>query len=442
MSEGNGQGQSLLPARPMVLVLSSLVTGQVLNFMALSLMSAWLGLETFGKYCLCLLDFTIFCNLANFALPAVSITMAVRGGFRDKIFALAMGTRWWTSLIALVLYLLFEVTFRERDMLLAALALAPAMLFNPAQMEWWFAARQAWKDVIVHRYIGGAVTLGAAYLLVRHWPFIPAAAAAFSSGSIAATSYLIFRAASGGKGLRLPWPRLGVPRMRWIWIKSLPVALTGGFDFLFLPLGFYAFKMMEGEGPLLGAYGSAYRLILAASMSASSLFIVLLPVFSKPRIDFNRSLGQLFDRMAVSLAIPLLAAPFLSKPLLTLLFPKSPWDPDSLNFAAWCLASMALGTYFHLLRMPPLTRTLAQGETWKYCRRFLFAGIINAISVAIGISFGHAQLLPLWALTGELVFTAGWLMTLYSPRSAGGWVRLTALLCWSAFYLAWVHHWV
>ncbi|HKP96498.1 MAG TPA: hypothetical protein VJ385_12140, partial [Fibrobacteria bacterium] len=161
-----------MPARPTALVFASLAAGQALNFIALSLFSAWLGLETFGRYGICLLDFTVFCNLANFALPAASISMAVRGRFRDRDFATAMGTRWWTSLAAAALYLLFEVTFRERDMMVTAFALAPAVLLNPAQLEWWFVARQSWRDLILHRCLGGAVTLAAALALVRRWPVL------------------------------------------------------------------------------------------------------------------------------------------------------------------------------------------------------------------------------------------------------------------------------
>ncbi|MDB5048222.1 MAG: polysaccharide biosynthesis protein [Fibrobacteres bacterium] len=432
---------ALVPARPTALVFASLAAGQALNFVALSLFSAWLGLETFGKYGICLLDFTVFCNLANFALPAASITMAVRGGFRDRDFSLAMGTRWWTSLAAAALYLLFEVTFRERNMRITAFALAPAVLFNPAQLEWWFVARQSWRDLVIHRCLGGAVTLCAAFLLVRGRPILPAAAAAYSAGVIAATFYLIARSAGGGKGLRLPWPRPGVPRMRWLWRKSLPLALTGGFDFLFLPLGFYAFKTMQGEGPLLGAYGAAYRLILAASLFASSLFVVLLPRFSKPRFDLESSLRRLFDGMALILAVPLLAAPFLAKPILSLLFPKAGWDPVSFAYAAWTLSTMALATYLHLLRMPPLTRTLAAGGSWTYCRRFILAGLVNGVSIGMGVWAGKPEWLPVWALAGDLVFTAGWLATLHPRARAGLWGRLAALAAWSGFYLAWARHW-
>lgn len=435
---------SLVPARPTAFVFASLAAGQALNFLALSLFSAWLGLEVFGKYGICLLDFTVFCNLANFAMPAASITMAVRGRFRDRDFALAMGARWWMSLAAAILYLLFEVTFRERDMWVTSLALAPAVLFNPAQLEWWFAARQSWRDLILHRCLGGLVTLGAAFLLVRSRPLMVSAAAAYAAGALAATLYLILRAAGNGKGLRLPWPRPAMPRMRWLWRKSLPLALTGCFDFLFVPLGFYAFKALQGQGPLLGAYGAAYRLIVAASLFASSLFLVLLPRFSAPRADLEASLRRLFDRMAVALAIPLLAVPFLARTVLSLLFPKAGWDEASSAYAAWVLSTLALCTYLHLLRMPPLTRALAAGKSWLYCRRFLAAGAINAAAVGAGLLLGQARWLPVWALAGDFVFTAGWLATLHPGTGAwkaGGWVRVAALAAGSAFYLAWARHW-
>ncbi len=431
----------LVPARPTALVFLSLAAGQAFNFAALSLFSAWLGLEGFGRYGICLLDFTLFANLANFALPAASITMAVRGGFRDRAFSLAMGTRWWTSLAALAAYLLFEVTFRERDMFVTALALAPAVICNPAQLEWWFTARQSWRDLVIHRFLGGAVTLGTALLLLRSRPALPAAAAAYSAGSVAATLYLLGRVMRRGRGLRLPWARPGVPRMRWLWRRSLPLALAGGFDFLFLPAGFYAFKELAGESPLLGAYGTAYRLILAASLFASSLFIVLLPRFAKPRQDLEAALRRLFDGMALALAFPLLAVPFLAKPLLSLLFPRAGWDSVSLAYGSWALSAMALGTYLHLLRMPPLTRALAANASWSYCRRLLFAGAVNVLVVGGGVFAGRAEWLPALALAGDLVFTAGWLLTLHPASQPAGWARLAGMAAWSAGYLAWARHW-
>ncbi|MDB5103772.1 MAG: hypothetical protein JWP91_1461 [Fibrobacteres bacterium] len=442
-----GPLESLVPARPTALVFTSLAAGQILNFAALSLFSAWLGLETFGRYGICLLDFTVFSNLANFALPAASVALAVRGGFKDGAFSLAMGTRWWTSLAALALYLLFEVTFRERDMAVTALALAPAVLFNPAQLEWWFVARRSWRDLIVHRCLGGAVTLLMALALVRRWPVLPAAAAAYSAGAMAAATYLILRATAGGKGLRLPWPRPGVPRMRWLWWKSLPLALTGACDFLFLPLGFYAFRVAAGEGPLLGAYGAAYRVVFAASLFASSLFMVLLPRFSarttvQGRTDLDASLRGAFDGMALTLALPMLAIPFLARPLLSLLFPRAGWDAASLGYAAWALSTMALSNYLHLLRMPPLTKALATGSSWTYCGRFFLAGAVNAAAVGTAVLLGQWRWLPVWALAADLVFTGWWLATLHVAARPGMWGRLAALAAWSAFYLAWVRYWV
>jgi O-antigen/teichoic acid export membrane protein len=454
--EPSPPGFAAASVRPTALVFTALAAGQILNFAALSLFSAWLGLEDFGKYGICLLDFTIFCNLANFALPAASVSMAVRGRFRDGVFSLAMGTRWWTSLAAVALYLLFEAAFRDGDMFVTALALAPAVLLNPIQVEWWFTARQSWRDLIIHRLLGGSVTLLAALVLVRRWPGLASAAAAYSAGAVAATVYLLVRASAAGKGLRLPWPRPGVPRMRWLWWKSLPLALTGTVDFLWLPLGYYAFRVAEGEGPLLGAYGASYRIIVAASLFASSLFMVLLPRFSARSAGsasngggsapgeagaMNASLRLTFDRMALLLAIPMLAVPFLARPLLTSLFPKTGWDAATLGYAAWALSAMALSTYLHLLRMPPLTRSLAAGASWAYCRRFFLAGLVNAAAVGIGVWSGATLWLPAWALAADLVFTGGWLATLHPGPGAGKWLRLAGLAAWSVFYLAWARHW-
>ncbi|MEO6094741.1 MAG: oligosaccharide flippase family protein [Fibrobacteria bacterium] len=433
-------------ARPTALVFASLAAGQALNFLSLSLFSAWLGLETFGKYAICLLDFTVFCNLANFALPAASIALAVRSRFRDRAFSLAMGARLWTSLAALFLYLLFEAFFRDRDMALTALGLAPAILFNPAQLEWWFVARQSWRDLILHRCLGGAVTLGAAFLLVRRWPVMPSAAAAYSAGALAATVYLLARTARGGRGLRLPWPLPRSRRMRWLWWSSLPLAISGACDFLFVPLGFYAFRWANGEGPLLGAYGAAYRVILAASLFASSLFLVWLPRFSRRladggQSDLDNSLRRVLDGMALWLMVPMLAVPFLAGPLLSLLFPKAGWDSGSLAYATWALSAMALSTYLHLLRMPPLTRALAAGASWTYCRRFFLAGSVNAAVVGAGIWLGKAAWLPAWTLAADMFFTGWWIVSLHTGNTKGASIRLAALAAWSSFYLAWIGYW-
>ena len=391
---------------------------------------------------MCLLDFTVFSNLANFALPGPSVRLVVRAGFADRAFALAMGTRWWTSLSAVILYLAFELAVRDHSMAVTALALAPAVMLNPAQLEWWSIARQRWNDLIIHRLLGGAVTFGLAMLLVRRWPTLPAAAGSFAAGAGVSFAFLLARASGGGKGLRLPWPRPTARRMRWLWATSLPIAITGFADFLFLPLGYYAYRELRGEGAMMGAYGAAYRVIVAASLFASALFLVLLPRFSARDSDPAQSLRRAFDGMAVALAVPLLCAPFLARPLLSLLFPRAGWTPDTLGYAAWALSVMGLATYLHLLRMPPLTQALAAGKSWTYCRRFLLAGAVNAAAVAAGAYFGRPEALPVWALAADVVFTSWWLAALHTGRPAALWTRLPVLFAGCAVYLAWAWYWV
>lgn len=239
--------------------------------------------------------------------------------------------------------------------------------------------------------------------------------------------------------------------MAWLWRKSLPLAVAGGFEFLFLPLGLYACKWFAEAGAgrfpaalpgtYLGGYSAAYRIILAASLFASSLFLVLLPRFSAPGPGLEKSLRRLFDGMAASLFVPLLAVPFLAGPLLSLLFPKAGWDAETFRYASWALSTMALATYLHVLRMPPLTRALAAGGSWSYCRGFLLAGLANAAAVGAGAFLDGAERLPAWALTGDLAFTAGWMLSLHPRGGVGAWGRLAALGAASAFYLAWARHW-
>lgn len=452
-------------ARPTALVFASLILGQLFNLAALSLLSAHLGLAAFGRFGICMLDFTVFASVANFALAAPSMPMVIQGRFRDRLFATAMGARLWTSGIAMILYLAFEAVIREREMFWAAAALAPALFLNPSQWDWWFAARQSWRELLVHRILGGLVTLGVTLAAIRLAPHAAAwtgsaapseaaepvrlvyAAAAYSAGFAAAALYLVFRvyaAASGVSpapdGSRLPRPWPVDARMRWLWRKSLPISLTTICEFLFIPLGFYAFKAFAGISPMLGAYGSAYRIILAASMLASSLYTVLLPRFAG-KADLEGGLRLVFDRMALAMVPLMLAVPFLARPLLKLFFPGTAWDRETLGYAAWALSTMGLATYLHLLRMPPLTRALSQGRTWSYCRRFFLAGAVNLAAVAAAVLSGSLRLLPLAALGADLVFTAGWLAVLYPQGGTARWGRLAALAAWAAGYLAWVRCW-
>jgi hypothetical protein len=453
-------------ARPTALVFLSLAIGQLLNLTALSALSAHLGLADFGRFGICMLDFGFFAAAANFALAAPSMPMLIQGRFHDRLFATAMGARLWTAGIAMIAYLAFEAAFREREMLWAAVVLAPALILNPSQWEWWFAARQSWRQLLVHRVLGGAVTAGAV-LWAMHAPWIRSsldplhpqsslhaglicAAAAYSSGFVSAALYLISgiyrgRSPTGVSTARSrlprPWPIDA--RMRRLWAKSLPISLTTICEFLFVPIGFYAFKAFAGTGPLLGAYGSAYRIILAASMLASSLYVVLLPRFSEPGSqDHSEGLRRVFDRMALAMVPILLSVPFLARPLLLLFFPGTAWDPESLRFAALALSAMGLATYLHLLRMPPLTHALSQGQSWLYCRRFFVAGGANVAMVGAGVLAGSLRYLPMWALAADLVFTGWWLAGLHPAGGAARWGRLAALAAWAAGYLAWAGFWV
>lgn len=452
-------------ARPAALVFLSLAIGQLLNLTALSALSAHLGLADFGRFGVCMLDFGFFAAAANFALASPSMPMFIQGRFRDRLFAIAMGARLWTAGIAMAGYFAFEAAFRERQMLWAAAALAPALILNPSQWEWWFAARQSWRQLLVHRILGGAVTAGVVLWAIHasriglspdpshpqsnlHAGLI-CAAAAYSSGFVSAALYLVLgiygRKSAGASAARArlprPWPI--DRRMRWLWAKSLPISLTTTCEFLFVPLGFYAFRTFAGTGPLLGAYGSAYRIILAASMLVSSLYVVLLPRFSGPGgRDHSEGLRRVFDRMALALVPIMLSVPFLARPLLLLFFPGTAWDPESLRFAVLSLSSMGLATYLHLLRMPPLTHALSQGKSWLYCRRFFAAGGANLAAVAAGVLSGSLRHLPMWALAADIVFTGWWLSGLHPGGGAARWGRLAALAAWAAGYLAWVGFWV
>lgn len=430
----------MVPARPTALLFTSLAAGQILNLISISLCSAALGLEGFGRYGVCLLDFTVFSNLANLASPVTAISLAVRSRFADRAFALIAGARGWATLAAAAVYLAFEAIFRDRGMLLTALALTPALLFNATQLEWWSVARGKWSDLVVHRLLGGGVTLALTWFLVRTHPALIAAAAAFAGGAASAFGFLFLRAAFGGRGLRLPWPGPRGARVRALWHRSLPLTLAYSLEFLFLPLGFYAFRAVHGDSPFLGAYGAAYRVILGISQFAASLMMVLLPRLSARRDSAVPSLRRAFDGMALACVAPLAAAPFLARPLLLILFRHAGWSDATLGYGAWALSVMGLSIYLHLLRMPPITQAMAEGRTWEYCRRLVAAGAVNALAVAVGSHVGPAAYLPAWALGADLVFTGGWMFSLFGP-GRGRWLRLGALLAGAAAYLAWAARW-
>lgn len=430
----------MVPARPTALLFSSLAVGQVLNLISISVCSAALGLEGFGRYGVCLLDFTLFSNVSNLASPVIAIALAVRAGFADRAFSLIAGARGWASLAAVALYLAFEAAFRDRGMLLTALALTPALLCNATQLEWWSVARGKWMDLVVHRLSGGAVTLALTWFLVRSHPTLVAAAGAFAGGAAVAFAYLLIRAASGGRGLRWPWPGPGSFRVRALWQRSLPLTLAYSLEFLFLPLGFYAFRAADGDTPFLGAYGAAYRVTLGISQFAASLLMVLLPRLAARTDSALPSLRRAFDGMALACAAPLAAAPFLARPLLLILFRHAGWNEATLGYAAWVLSVMGLSIYLHLLRMPPITQAMAEGRTWEYCRRLVAAGAVNALAVAAGSRLGPPAYLPVWALGADLVFTGGWMFSLFGP-GRGRWLRLGALLAGAAAYLAWAGRW-
>jgi O-antigen/teichoic acid export membrane protein len=430
----------MVPARPTALLFASLLAGQVLNLISISICSAALGLEGFGRYGVCLLDFTVFSNIANLASPVAAIALAVRTRFADRAFSLIAGARAWSTLAAAAVYLAFEAAFRDRGMFLTALALAPALLFNATQLEWWSVARGKWLDLVAHRLLGGAATLALTWFWVRTHPTLMAAAGAFAGGAAAAFAYLLFRAASGGRGLPWPWAGPRSRRARALWRRSLPLTLAYSLEFLFLPLGFYAFRAASGDSPYLGAYGAAYRVILGVSQFAAALLMVLLPRLAARPEAASHSLRRAFDGMALAFALPLAAAPFLSRPLLLILFRHAGWDEATLRYAAWALSVMGLSTYLHLLRMPPISQAMAAGRTWDYCGRLAWAGAVNAAAVVIGLKLGGPAHLPAWSLAGDFAFTAAWMGPLFGP-GRGRWLRAAGLLAGAAAYLAWAARW-
>jgi O-antigen/teichoic acid export membrane protein len=432
-------------AREAFLVFLSLAAGQILGLVSLSLTSAYLGLESFGRYGLCLVDFGVFANLANFALPVASVPLAVRLGFTREAFAVAAYARLWITLLALCGYLVFEAAFRsDPEAVAAGRLLALAVLCNPQQLEWWSVARRSFADLILHRVVGGMVTLALVLWWVRGSPGLVSAAGAYAAGLAAGFLVLALRSgrslrAGGRFGFRGP----GDPAVQGLWRTSLPVALTGISDVLYLPLGYYAFRIVQGEGVLLGAYGTAHRLALAASLAVSSLFVILLPRFSAPPpgdgTESSRAadLARRLDRYSLGLWAALLAVPFLARPVLRLLFPGTDWTPDALDFAAWTLSCMAASTALHLLRMGPLTLALAAGKSWLFAGFFFLGGAANLAALWAGAHLADPRFLPAWSLAADAVCTGCWLWHLRRERPLTAAWRLLVLAGGAGLYLIW-----
>lgn len=457
MAEAGGAGSGgRSAAREALLVVLSLAAGQILVLVSLSLTSSYLGLEAFGRYGLCLVDFSVFANLANFALPVALVPLAVRMGFSREAFVLAANARLWTTLLSLACYLAFEAAFRsDPEAVAAGRVLALAVLFNPQQLEWWSVARRSFHDLILHRVVGGLVTLAVVIAWVGRSPGLVSAAGAFVAGPMAGFLVLALRSGRNLGGGRSALRGPGDPALRGLWHASLPVALTGICDVLFLPLGYYAFRFVQGEGALLGAYGTAHRLALAASLAASSLFVILLPRFSATLpgpgpaggsgdgaadgMESARAadLARRLDRYALGLGAALFAVPFLARPVLRLLFPGTDWTPDALAFGAWTLSCMAAATMLHLLRMGPLTLALAAGKSWLYAGWFFLSGAANLAALWIGARLADPLSLPAWSLTADAVFTGFWMWHVRRGKPLAAAWRLLALAAGAGLYLLW-----
>ena len=443
MAEGGGAAPGgLSAAREALLVVLSQAAGQILGLVSLSLTSSYLGLEAFGRYGLCLVDFGVFANLANFALPVALVPLAVRMGLSRDSFALAVSARLWTTLMSLLCYLAFEAAFRsDAEMVAAGRVLALAVAFNPQQLEWWSMARRSFQDLILHRVVGGAVTLALVLLWVGRSPGLVSAAGAFVAGPVAAFLALALRSGRGLGGGPASLRGPGNPALWGLWHTSLPVALTTVCDVLFLPLGYYAFRFVQGEGALLGAYGTAHRLALAASLAASSLFMILLPRFSAPHPGTESAratdLARRLDRYALGLGAILFAAPFLARPVQRLLFPGTDWSPDALAVGAWTLSCMAASSVLHLLRMGPLTLALAAGKSWLYAGLFFLSGAANLAAVWIGARLADPLSLPAWSLAADAVFTGCWLWHVRRRRPLAAAWRLLAMVVVAGLYLLW-----
>lgn len=445
-------------ARETAVVFASLAIGHLLNLVSLSLISSRLGLVAFGNYGLCLIDFAVFANLGNFILPAASIPYAAKEGLTPRAFSVVGNARLRTTAIAVLAYLAFETLFRsDADMRAASFILAAAIVLNPVQLEWWSVARRSFTDLLVHRLVSGSVTLILVLTWVRISPSLFAAAGAYAGGMAAGFLALAWRIRiAGGAGFAfLAWN----PAMGALLRSALPVALAGLCDFLFLPLGYYAFRYSHGEGPLLGAYGTAHRLALAGSLAASSLFLILLPRFSRRAAapedragpDEPADAKTLADRpglQALILLPGLLLAPPLARPVLRLLFPATDWSEASLDFGAWALACMTASIALHLLRMGPLTRALAEGRSWLYAGAFFAAGAINIFAVVLGGRIagaeatgpgltGVAGFLPALSLAADAAFTAWWLGHGARARPVAAFLRVVLLAAGLAAYLAW-----
>lgn len=375
---------------------------QGISFFVHNFIAHVLHTENFGYFGILQTDFSIFTAIADFGMGTLILAFFAKRATQGTLFKNVLQIRLLCALGTALLMVIFACTIRfHHPVFWGELFLIPGLIFQHGFFDWYFISGQFWKKLLISKILHAISYASVMALTLFYFKFqsiesiaiamVVAALPAFFFGVTQVFHTKIFH----------------ITRRSFLFFKlmfkaSFPYAVGSLATFAYLPIGLYCADRFASAN-FLGCYFYSHKLI----MLASGLMVYFISSNLITLHDCKNNNIQLRDNILFTLFIAIACTPFFFFPetMLQILFFATPWNVENLNLSAYCLRILSISLLFQGFRMGPISLMLKEKKTRIYSLFVCIGGLANIVCCSTaGFSLSNS-IIPLAALTGDLVIT-------------------------------------
>ena len=362
-----------------------------------------LGIVKFGSFGILQSDFTIFSALADFGMATLILAYFGKRATQGRLFINVLQLRLFMTAITALAMGIFAFTVRRGSAVFEAeLVLVLGLLFQHSYFDWYFICGNFWKKLLISKVLH---TLSYTTIMgIALWCFkvdsLPAIALSMVIAALPAFGFGV------GQAFTLKIFSIGVHTFQFFKLmfkSSCPYAISSIASFAYLPAGLYTVAHFATP-EFLGAYSFSHKLvILASGLMVHFISSNLITLHSTHDKDLH-----LKDIAIFTLFIAVCSSPLWLFPswILKILFFAAPWTDATLQTSANILQILSFSLIFQAARTTLISTLLKEHATRAYAVMVSIGGASNVIACMLAGLYLENAMIPLFALTGDLVITA------------------------------------
>ena len=376
---------------------------QGISFFVQNFIARNLGTASYGHFGLLQTDYSIFCAIADFGMTTLILAFFGSRATTGSLFRNILQLRLFSAVTAALLMVAFAFAFRhDHPIFYGELIFTFGLIFQHAFFDWYFICGKFWKRLFVSKLlhtISYSAVMGATLLYFKI-DRIELIALAMVLAALPAFFYGVTQAFHAHllKITRRTFRFIG------LMIKAgIPYAISSFAAFAYLPAGLYvADKFASAE--FLGCYNFGHKLLVLCSG-------IMVHFISSNLITLHASHDKdlhLKDIAVFTLFIAVCSSPLWLFPswILKILFFAAQWTDATLQTSANILQILSFSLIFQAARTTLISTLLKEHATRAYAIMVSIGGASNIIACGLAGIYLENAMIPLFALTGDLVITA------------------------------------